>query len=70
MTSQVKISVVIPIYNVAPYLVICVDDGSTDGSGAIADRYAGLDSRVIVFHQNNRGAAMARNIGLAHAGGE
>lgn len=79
-TSTGKISVIIAIYNVAPYLrqcldsivnqtyrnleILCVDDGSTDESGAICDEYAARDERVRVIHQNNGGPAAARNIGL------
>ena len=66
------ISVIIPVYNVEAYLrqcldsvlsqsysslqVIVIDDGSTDGSGAICDEYAAGDSRVVVIHQKNGGA--------------
>lgn len=80
------ISVIIPVYNIASYLpqcvdsvlsqdyreleVILVDDGSTDGSGEICDRYAALDSRVQVIHQHNSGAAAAKNAGLRRASGK
>ena len=80
-----KISVIIPVYNVADYLpqcldsvlgqnhedleVIVVDDGSTDSSGAICDQYAAKDSRVRVIHQANAGAAAAKNAGLRVATG-
>ena len=80
------ISVIIPVYNVAEYLpecldsilsqdhraleVILIDDGSTDDSGAICDRYAAADSRVTVIHQKNAGAAAAKNAGLRVASGE
>ena len=79
-------SIIIPVYNVAPYLrecldsvlaqtftdweAICVDDGSTDGSGAILDEYAVRDKRIKVFHQENGGASAARNKGLRLATGE
>ena len=79
-------SIVIPVYNVAPYLrecldsvlaqtftdweAICVDDGSTDGSGAILDEYAAKDSRFRVFHQPNAGVSAARNKALDVAQGE
>ena len=79
-------SVVIPVYNVAPYLrecldsvwaqtfgdweAICVDDGSTDGSGAILDEYAAKDSRFRVFHQENAGVSAARNRALEQMSGE
>ena len=73
-------SIIIPVYNVAPYLreclisvlaqtfanweAICVDDGSTDGSGAILDEYAAKDSRFHVIHQANAGVSAARNAAL------
>lgn len=79
-------SIVVPIYNVAPYLprcikslqqqtlgdyeVICVNDGSTDGSGAIADEYAAKDKRIKVLHQANMGLGAARNNGAAEAKGK
>lgn len=81
-----KISVIIPVYNVADYLpqcldsvlnqdhedleVIVIDDGSTDSSGTICDQYATKDSRVRVIHQPNAGAAAAKNAGLRVATGE
>lgn len=80
-----EISVILPVYNVAAYLrtcldtllnqtfqrieMICVDDGSTDGSGTILDEYASRDSRIRVFHQANAGAGAARNRGLDEAVG-
>lgn len=81
-----KISVIIPVYQVAQFLpqciesvcnqdhrnleIILIDDGSTDGSGAICDRYAATDSRIQVIHQENAGAAAAKNAGLRIATGE
>ena len=83
---QTKISIIIPVYNAEKELAICiqsilaqtytdfelllVDDGSTDSSGVICDRYAELDSRVRVFHKKNGGASSARNVGLDNARGE
>lgn len=80
------ISVIVPVYNVEKYLRCCVDsilaqtftdievllvdDGSTDGSGAICDEYAQKDSRVRVFHKANGGVSSARNLGLDEATGE
>ena len=74
------ISIIIPVYNTEKYLrecvgsilsqdfcdyeLILVNDGSTDGSGVICDDYAARDSRVIVLHQQNAGASVARNAGL------
>ena len=49
---------------------ICVDDGSTDGSGAILDEYAAKDKRFKVFHQKNAGVSTARNKGLDVAKGD
>lgn len=74
------ISVIVPIYNASKYMVktidqvlsqtmtdfelILIDDGSTDDSGEICDKYATQDSRVKAIHQANRGASSARNAGL------
>lgn len=85
MSSQVKVSVVVPVYNTAPYLrqcldsligqtlqdieVICVDDGSTDDSPAILEEYAAADSRIRVLSQPNSHAGVARNNGMAVARG-
>lgn len=81
-----SISIVIPVYNVESYLEKCldsvlnqtyrefecilVDDGSTDRSGEICDRYAAADSRVIVIHKKNGGLVSARKAGLQKASGE
>lgn len=81
-----KISVIVPVYNVAAYLrecvdsilcqnyvkleIILVDDGSTDNSGAICDEYAARDNRIRVIHQKNGGAAVAKNAGLRVATGQ
>ena len=79
-------SIVIPVYNVAPYLresldsvlaqtftdweAICVDDGSTDASGAILDAYAAKDARFKVIHQSNGGVSAARNVALEKVQGD
>lgn len=79
-------SIIIPVYNVAPYLrecldsvlaqtytdweAICVDDGSTDGSGTILDEYAAKDQRFKVIHQTNAGVSAARNVALDVVCGE
>lgn len=81
-----KVSVITPVYNVEAYLrqcldsvlnqtlrdieIICVDDGSTDGSAAILEEYAAKDSRIKVVKQENAGAGAARNAGLSVAKGE
>lgn len=86
MEMQPKVSVILPVYNVEKYLhqcldsiqqqtltdieIICVDDGSTDGSPAILDEYAQQDARFIILHQENKGAGAARNSGLEVARGE
>lgn len=79
-------SIIIPVYNVAPYLrecldsvlaqtftdweAICVDDGSTDGSGAILDKYAACDPRFRIVHKNNEGVSIARNVAMDVASGK
>ena len=50
--------------------IICVDDGSTDGSGKILDEYAKIDPRFVIVHQENGGCAVARNKGMTLAKGE
>lgn len=80
------ISVIVPVYNVEKYLpeclesilgqsyrqleIILINDGSTDESGVICDKYAKIDSRIKVIHQINGGAANAKNAGLRVATGE
>ena len=79
MTGEL-ISVIVPVYNVAPYLdrciksivdqtyknleVILVDDGSTDASGDVCDSWAKRDSRIRVIHKPNGGQSEARNAGI------
>ena len=79
-------SVIIPVYNVAVYLeqcidsvlaqnfsdyeVILVDDGSTDQSGSICDRYAANKKHISVIHKKNGGLSSARNSGIRNAKGE
>lgn len=80
------ISVIVPVYNTAEYLpccleslmnqtyphleIICINDGSTDNSGNILERYAVCDKRIVVVHQENQGQAKARNVGLSLAHGD
>lgn len=81
-----KISVIVPVYKVEPYLrkcldsivtqtyqnleIILVDDGSPDNCGAICDEYAAKDGRIRVIHQENKGVSAARNAGLDAAAGD
>ena len=83
---HLKASVIVPVYNVKPYISRCidsilaqeyadwelilVDDGSTDGSGCICDEYADGDSRIRVIHQKNKGLSGARNTGIRHSTGD
>ena len=86
MTSNVKVSVIVPVYNVEKYLkdclnsvinqtledieIICVNDGSTDNSLAILEDYAKKDSRIKIINQKNKGLSGARNTGMKHVQGE
>jgi len=81
-----KISIVIPVYNTVNYLekclssvcnqtyknleIICVDDGSFDGSEKIVDQFAEKDKRVIAIHKKNSGESSARNAGLRKCTGD
>ena len=80
------ISIIVTVYNIEQHLPICiesifnqtykdleiilVDDGSTDNSGKLCDKYTKEDTRCIVIHQSNKGVSEARNTGLNHATGE
>lgn len=98
MVAEVKLSIIVPVYNVSPYLkaclesvcfaadrlgagdqglglrweaeVVCVDDGSTDGSGEILDDFARRSRNLVVIHQENAGVSAARNAGLKAATGD
>lgn len=83
---MVKISIIVPVYNSSKYLekcfdsirnqtytdfeVIVINDGSTDCSGEICDKYATLDNRFKIIHKENGGVSQARNIGIDNAHGE
>ena len=80
-----EISILVPVYNVEKYLescldsillqtftdfeVICMDDGSTDRSGDILDRYAGRDARIKVIHKENAGYGKTMNEAMRLAKG-
>lgn len=80
------ISVILPVHNVERYLshcldsllaqtfsdweAICVDDGSTDGTPEVLDRYAAADPRIRAFHRSNAGVSAVRNFAITQAAGE
>ncbi|HIQ95798.1 MAG TPA: glycosyltransferase family 2 protein, partial [Candidatus Limivivens merdigallinarum] len=80
---MVKISVIMPMYNVEDFVgeciesilsqtmeeweLICVNDGSRDRSPQIAEEYAGKDRRIKVIHKENGGLSSARNLGMEYA---
>lgn len=84
--ERMKISVIVPVYNTLEYLercvdsirrqtyenleIILVDDGSTDGTGALCDSLASRDRRIRVYHKENGGASSARNFGIWNAIGD
>ena len=81
-----KFSIILPVYNVEKYLSTCIDsvlcqsyqdfeiilinDGSTDSSGVICEKYTELDSRITLIKQQNAGIACARNTGIFNSSGE
>ena len=81
-----KVSIIVPVYNVESYLkrclesiinqtyknieIILIDDGSTDNSSSICDNYQEIDKRIKVIHQKNMGLSSARNKGLEIATGD
>lgn len=84
--KSIKISIIIPVYNAEATLSECLDsilyqnydnieiiiinDGSTDNSKIIAEKYLAKDKRVKVFHKSNAGVSSARNFGIKKANGE
>ena len=84
--EELKISVIVPVYNTLHCLercvdsisrqtyknleIILVDDGSTDGTGQLCDILAKRDERIRVYHKENGGASSARNLGLQKAAGD
>lgn len=86
MSNQVKVSIIIPVYNVEQYIsqcldslinqtlqeieIICINDGSKDNSLNILNDYAKKDSRIKIINKKNEGLSCARNDGLKAASGE
>lgn len=86
MYKEKLISVIVPVFNTEAYLnrcldsiinskykkleIICVNDGSTDRSAEILERYASIDNRIKIIYQDNQGVSAARNKGLEIAMGE
>lgn len=84
--GNVEVSIIVPVYNVAPYLDKCVkslvnqtcknieilliDDGSTDDSGKLCGKWADTDSRVKVYHIEKSGVSVARNKGMKESSGK
>lgn len=84
--NKKRISVIIPVYNREQYLgacinsvlnqigvnteIILIDDGSTDSSGTICDKYSTEHDNILVFHTTNHGVSHARNVGLDNATGD
>lgn len=84
--GDIKISVIVPIYNAKAYLeecfesllaqtlkeieIICINDGSTDDSLSVIRKYAKLDSRIVLINQENKGVGEARNVGIKNAKGD
>ena len=83
--AKIEVSVIVPVFNTAPYLrrcldsilaqtirdieIFCINDGSTDESFSILREYEKKDSRIHVFNTKNQGCGPARNVGLDHARG-
>ena len=86
MSKDIKVSVIVPVYNAEKYIkrcldsilaqsyryfeVLLIDDGSTDNSGKICDEYALNDNRIRVIHKENSGVSATRNIGITEAKGD
>lgn len=86
MSKKPLISIIIPVYNPGEYLkkcmdsilnqtyknleIILIDDGSSDGSELICDKFVTMDSRVKCIHQQNKGVSAARNVGIQMSSGD
>ena len=80
------LSIIVPVYNGEKHIdecikslttqnynnvqIICVNDGSTDRSNQLLEKWVQVDSRVEVYFQNNSGVSVARNTGLLYAKGD
>lgn len=85
MIDMERVSIIVPVYNVKDYLeraveslmiqtyrnieIILIDDGSSDGSSEICDKFKKKDERIKVLHKKNEGVSVARNIGLKYSTG-
>lgn len=86
MSEEIKVSVIVPVYNVKKYLakcldsiiaqtlkdieIICVNDGSSDGSDKVLEEYKKKDARIQVVNRKNGGLSAARNTGMPYAKGK
>lgn len=86
MGNNIKVSVIIPVYNTSMYLdkcltslinqslkeieIICVNDGSTDNSLEILKNFSNKDNRIRIINQENQGQSVARNVGIKEANGQ
>lgn len=86
MSKDIKVSIILPIYNVEAYLeecigsllnqtlkeieIIAINDGSTDRSKEIIDKYRHCNKNIIYLEQKNQGVSVARNLGLQYARGK
>lgn len=86
MKKEIKVSVIVPVYNVEKYLarcldslinqtlkdieIICINDGSSDSSSQILEKYSNNDTRITVINQENQGLSMARNNGIKQSNGK
>ena len=84
--DKIKFSIIVPVYNVRKYVTECIEsilkqsydnyevllinDGSTDGSGDICEKYTVKNKKIKVFHKKNGGLSSARNFGLEKATGD